>query len=133
MKLLYFLYGIAVLLLLIAACGVGLGGFLYLGSLDPQQGDPAWARMGGTLACGSGLAFLIALIILTFAIRRQQQEKAEVTYKVELPGEVEAQVLKCRACGGALTANDVKMVSGAPVVTCPYCGTVYQLSEEPKW
>ncbi|MFN3741971.1 MAG: hypothetical protein ACK4VW_04800 [Anaerolineales bacterium] len=133
MKPLYFLYGIAVFLFLIAACAVGLGGFLYLASLDPQQGNPAWARMGGTLACSGSLAFLIALLVLVFAIRRQQQEKAEVTYKVELPGEVEAQLLRCRACGGALTANDVKMVNGAPMVTCPYCGTVYQLSEEPKW
>jgi len=25
------------------------------------------------------------------------------------------------------------MVAGAPVVTCPYCNTSYQLKEEPKW
>nr|BAL54005.1 hypothetical protein HGMM_F11H08C15 [uncultured Chloroflexota bacterium] len=133
MKPFYVLYGVAVLLFLIAACAVGLGGFLYLASLDPRQGEPAWATMGGTLACGGALAFLAALGALVFAIRRQQQERVQVTYQVELPGEVEAQALKCQACGGALTANDVKMVNGAPVVTCPYCGMVYQLREEPKW
>ncbi|MEJ5241566.1 MAG: hypothetical protein WHS87_10250 [Anaerolineales bacterium] len=133
MKPLYLLYGIAVLLFLIAACGVGLGGFLYLGSLDPQQGDQAWARLGGMLACGGSLAFLIGLVALLIAIRRQQQEKAQVTYKVDLPGQVQAEALKCRACGGVITAGDIKIVNGAPMVTCPYCHTVYQLTEEPKW
>ncbi len=130
---LYLLYGIAVLLFLIAACGVGLGGFLYLGSLDPLQGDPAWARLAGMLACGGGLAFLIGLVALLSAIRRQQRQKAEITYKVDLPGQVEAEALKCRACGGTITAGDIKIVNGAPMVTCPYCHTVYQLTEEPKW
>jgi len=25
------------------------------------------------------------------------------------------------------------MVAGAPMVTCPYCHTSYQLTEDPKW
>ena len=29
--------------------------------------------------------------------------------------------------------KDIKLVAGAPVVTCPFCGTTYQLTEEPKW
>jgi uncharacterized Zn-finger protein len=29
--------------------------------------------------------------------------------------------------------DNIKMVAGAPVVTCPYCNTTYQLTEEPKW
>jgi len=42
------------------------------------------------------------------------------------------------AAAMALPAHGVagdmaKMVAGAPVVTCPYCGTTYQLTEEPKW
>jgi uncharacterized Zn-finger protein len=41
--------------------------------------------------------------------------------------------LKCRSCGGALKPENITMVAGAPVVTCPYCGTTYQLTEEPKW
>jgi uncharacterized Zn-finger protein len=41
--------------------------------------------------------------------------------------------LKCKSCGGALGPDDVKMVAGAPVVTCPYCKTTYQLTEDPKW
>ena len=29
--------------------------------------------------------------------------------------------------------DGVKMVAGAPMVDCPYCGAAYQLSEDPKW
>jgi len=41
--------------------------------------------------------------------------------------------MNCKNCGGALKADNVKMLAGAPTVACPYCGTTYQLTEEPKW
>ncbi len=56
-----------------------------------------------------------------------------VNVNVDLPGNVSMDTLKCRSCGGTLAPKDVKLVAGAPVVTCPYCGTTYQLTEEPKW
>jgi hypothetical protein len=62
-------------------------------------------------------------------------EKAaqNVTLKIDLSGDVNLDTLKCQNCGGTLAPENVKMVAGAPVVTCPYCGTTYQLTEEPKW
>jgi uncharacterized Zn-finger protein len=56
-----------------------------------------------------------------------------VTLKVDLPGNVRLDSLKCKSCGGALSADNIKMVAGAPVVDCPYCHTTYQMTEEPKW
>jgi hypothetical protein len=56
-----------------------------------------------------------------------------VTYKVDLPANVSMDALKCKSCGGTLSAQDIQMVAGAPWVTCPYCKTSYQLTEEPKW
>ena len=41
--------------------------------------------------------------------------------------------MKCQSCGGTLTSDNIKLVNGAPMVNCPYCNTVYQLTEEPKW
>jgi len=68
------------------------------------------------------------------AIRRTKQDTAQnVTYKVDLPGDTQIEEMKCKSCGGVLTADDIKMVNGAPMVNCPYCGTVYQLTEDPKW
>ena len=56
-----------------------------------------------------------------------------VTLNIDLPADVKLDTLKCQSCGGALTPDDIKMVVGAPVVTCPYCHTTYQITEEPKW
>jgi hypothetical protein len=52
---------------------------------------------------------------------------------IDLPGKVKLDSLKCQSCGGVLSSDNIKMVAGAPVVTCPYCHTTYQLTEEPKW
>ena len=72
--------------------------------------------------------------MLVFAARKTKQETAQnITVKVDLPGDTKIEQMKCRSCGGALSANNVKLVNGAPMVTCPFCNTVYQLTEEPKW
>jgi len=78
------------------------------------------------------LAGGIALIWLV--VRKQKQEAAQnVTLKIDLPGETKIDQMKCRSCGGVLSGDNIKLVNGAPMVTCPYCNTVYQLTEEPKW
>ena len=56
-----------------------------------------------------------------------------MTVNIDLPGEVGMDTIKCKSCGGVLGEKDIKLVNGAPMVTCPFCGTSYQLSEEPKW
>jgi hypothetical protein len=35
--------------------------------------------------------------------------------------------------GMTLSAKDITLSNGAPMVNCPYCHTIYQLIEEPKW
>jgi len=101
-----------------------------------------WAAFGEVFNSGWLVAGLImigisfGLIVAGYFIgRREALEKAaqNVTLKIDLGGEVSLDTLKCQNCGGSLSPENVKMVAGAPVVTCPYCGTSYQLSEEPKW
>jgi transcription elongation factor Elf1 len=46
---------------------------------------------------------------------------------------VDLETLKCRNCGAALDKSAVKVVAGAVMVTCPYCGTSYQIEEKPMW
>jgi hypothetical protein len=78
------------------------------------------------LAAGSGLVYA--------AIRGTKTEVVQqVTMKVDMPGDTKVEQLTCRNCGGALKPENVKMVMGAPMVECPFCGTTYQLTEEPKW
>jgi hypothetical protein len=79
----------------------------------------------------AGIGF--GLIFLASRIKTEPDLPDIVNVNVDLPGNVSMDTLKCRSCGGTLAPKDVKLVAGAPVVTCPYCGTTYQLTEEPKW
>ncbi len=133
MKPVTWLYVGAVILFLMSACGIGIGGFIYLGS---TAGHPEWVPMATGLMCFGGLALIGGIGAIVFAVRKTGQEAAatqNVTLKVDLPGQTTIEQMKCKSCGGAITSNDIKMMAGAPVVTCPFCGTTYQLTEEPKW
>jgi hypothetical protein len=133
MKPVTWLYVGAVILLLMSACGIGLGGFIFLGSTDNH---PEWVPMALGLACFGGLALLGGGAALFFAVRKTKAETAQtqnVTLQVDLPGDTKISQMKCQSCGGAITSNDIKIMAGAPVVTCPYCQATYQLTEEPKW
>ena len=80
------------------------------------------------------IALVGGIVMVVVAARKTRQETAQnVTLKVDLPGETKIEAMKCRSCGGVLSADNIKLVNGAPMVTCPYCNTIYQLTEEPKW
>ena len=115
---------------IVAYIGAGLliifGALMVLGATDPA-GSTGWL-IPGLLFIGVGL------VIIFFAARKPKPvPTTNVTVQVDLPGDVNAEALKCKSCGGTLTANDITMVAGAPMVTCPFCHTAYQLTEEPKW
>lgn len=78
-----------------------------------------------------GIAF--GLIILASRKPRGTPAGENVTLNIDLPGNVKIDSMKCQSCGGALTKDNIQMMAGAPVVTCPYCHTTYTLTEEPKW
>ena len=121
----------AVILLLLAAAGICVGGFVLLGAAGGAQGVTGIGSAGIVLGA---IALVGGIIMVIIAARKTRQETAQnVTLKVDLPGETKVEQMKCKSCGGALTTDNIKMVNGAPMVTCPFCGTVYQLTEEPKW
>lgn len=77
----------------------------------------------------------VGFILIFFATRMEAPSEVpdNVTVNIDLPGEVGMDTIKCKSCGGVLSEKDIKLVAGAPVATCPFCGTTYQLTEEPKW
>lgn len=101
-------------------------GVIFIWGAFGAQGQPVWIIVG-ILSAGIGL------VIVYFASRKPKIETTNVTLQVDLPANVNMDSLKCKSCGGTLTAENIKVVNGAPMVTCPYCHTVYQISEEPKW
>ena len=127
------LYVVAGILFLLGLCMVGYGILNVVGSTS-AQGSSSWLSFGIGFGC-VGVLFLAGGTGLVFLAMRGQKTEVvqQVTMQVDLPGDTKIEELKCRSCGGVLTANDVKIVNGAPMVNCPYCNTVYQLTEEPKW
>ncbi|MGB8213420.1 MAG: hypothetical protein WCE68_07655 [Anaerolineales bacterium] len=125
------LYIGAVVLLLLAAAGICLGGFILLGASGGAQGVSGIGSVGVVLGV---IALVAGIIVIVIAARKTRQETAQnVTLKVDLPGETKIEEMKCKSCGGTLSSDNIKLVNGAPMVTCPYCNTIYQLTEEPKW
>ena len=129
-----FLYIGTGILFLIGLCGCGYGAMSVIGSTS-AQGNSSWV-MAGIISAGIGTIFLGGGIWLAVIASKTPTAPApiqNVTYKVDLPGQTKIEQMKCRSCGGSLSADNVKMIAGAPTVECPFCNTTYQLTEEPKW
>ncbi len=125
------LYIGGVILLLLAAAGICVGGFILLGASGGAQGVTGIGSVGVVIGV---IALAAGIVMIVLAARKTKQETAQnVTLKVDLPGDTKIEEMKCKSCGGTLTAENIKLVNGAPMVTCPYCNSVYQLTEEPKW
>ena len=129
-----FMYIGAVILIIISICGIVGGGIVLLGASDATGGQAEWIPLGIAFMCIGVLMVAGGITLIALAVRKQKQETVQnVTLKVDLPGETRIEQVKCQSCGGTLTADNIKLVNGAPMVNCPFCQTVYQLTEEPKW
>ena len=127
------LYVGAGILFLIGLCLLGYGILSVIGSTS-TQGSSSWLSFG--LGFGLvGVIFLAAGAGLVYAAARAGKTEVvqQVSMNVDLPGQTQISQMTCKNCGGALKPENIKMVAGAPMVVCPYCGTTYQLTEEPKW
>jgi hypothetical protein len=126
-----FLYVGAGVLFLIGLCLLGYGVLNVIGSTS-SSGSSNWLGYG--LGFGVvGILFLAGGAAMIIAAQRGQKTEVIQQVKIDLPGDTQIEEMKCRSCGGALSSKDITLVNGAPVVNCPYCGTTYQLTEQPKW
>jgi len=101
------------------------------GSTAPN-GQANWASIGIVLGI-FGILVLAGGAGMVVAAQRGTKTEIIQQLKIDMPGDTKVEQLTCKNCGGALKPENIKMVMGAPVVECPYCGTSYQLTEEPKW
>ncbi len=76
---------------------------------------------------------VIGIAILAVVNKSRKTGEQKVTYQVDLPGEVKITNQTCRQCGGPLNSSDYKIIKGTPTIICPYCGSTYSVTEEPKW
>jgi hypothetical protein len=105
-------------------------GVLFIWATFSPQGNIGWLVIGViSVGIGFGVIFLASRAGKGTAGATQ----GEVTYKIDLSGDVNLDSLQCQNCGGTLSSDNITMAAGAPIVSCPYCKTTYQLTEEPKW
>ena len=108
-----------------AAIAIFFGVIFIYGAFSPD-GQPVWLIIGA-------ISVLVGFGIIWFIARKQATGEEEVKVQIDLSGDVNLDTLTCESCGGQLSPEHISMVAGDPVVACPFCGTSYQLTEEPKW
>ncbi len=114
----------------IAAAILIFFGVLFIWGAFGSTARPEWIAVGA-------ISVLIGFGLIWLAGRKpaaaSSSSTPNVSLKLDLPASTRIEQMKCRNCGGSLKAENIKMLAGAPTVECPYCGTTYQLTEEPKW
>jgi len=132
----YTLLTILSILGLIVACILIFFGVLFIWGAFSPEGDTGWVTIG-IVTAGIGLVLVAVGVGMLLYIRsRKAKEEAgpqEIIQKIDLTGDVDLEKLKCRNCGAELDQESITVKEGAIFVSCPYCGTSYQMVEEPKW
>jgi Zn finger protein HypA/HybF involved in hydrogenase expression len=102
---------------------IGLFGLIML--IGSAQGNTTTRIIVGIVLLGAAA--------LLFFLGRMKAPERTIVQKIDLTGDVAAQDLKCKSCGGKLDSSSVTVEAGAVFIKCPYCGAQYQLEEAPKW
>lgn len=82
----------------------------------------------------SRLIVATLLFVVGFGIAYYITRKSKtIIQKLELSGRMSAVALKCPNCSASVNTDRIKIVSGVPYATCPYCEQTFEVVEEPKW
>ena len=82
----------------------------------------------------SRLIVATLLLVVGFGIAYYITRKPKtIIQKLELSGRMSAVALKCPNCSASVNTDRIKIVSGVPYATCPYCEQTFEVVEEPKW
>jgi hypothetical protein len=94
------------------------------------QGIPA--QTAQTRLVTSAFLFIIGVAIIV-GIYYVTRKPKTVIQRLEVSGQMKGTAITCPNCGASIDANQIKIVSGVPYVTCPYCGKTSEVVEKPKW
>jgi len=77
----------------------------------------------------AALFFVVGFGIVYYITRKPKT----IIQQLELSGRMSAVALKCPHCSASVNTDRIKIVSGVPYATCPYCAQTFEVVEEPKW
>ncbi len=102
---------------------LGIVGIIFL--IAATQGNAGFRILTGLV--------LIAAGIFIARITRMKVPEQRIIQEIDLSGDVHPEEMTCNNCGGPLERDSISLREGGVFVDCPYCGTSYQIEEEPKW
>jgi DNA-directed RNA polymerase subunit RPC12/RpoP len=104
-------------------------GVLFVWAAFSPGGNVGWILIGIiTAVIGFGIILFIKL-----REPKPAQPAQEVIQKIDLSGDIGMEKMKCQECGAELEKDSITVREGAIFISCPYCGSTYQMVEEPKW
>ena len=115
----------------VLACILLLFGILWL--LAATSGSEENASPGGRFLVGIILLVAGGLILFGALWKPGKDKELKIVQKVELPGDMRLEQLKCSSCGAKLAKDSITVKAGSVIVSCPYCSSTYEIEEEPKW
>jgi DNA-directed RNA polymerase subunit RPC12/RpoP len=77
----------------------------------------------------AGMLFVVSFGIAYYITKKP----TTIVQKLEVSGEMKAVPIKCPNCSASVNPDQIKIISGVPYATCPYCGQTFEIAEEPKW
>jgi len=133
----YTVFTVLAIIGLIVSCILILFGVLFLWGAFSPEGDPGWITIGA-ITVGIGLGIIALSVGAILYIRYRSSKEAaegpqEIIQKIDLSGDIQLEKMKCQNCSAELDQDSITVKEGAIFVSCPYCGTSYQMAEEPKW
>jgi hypothetical protein len=116
--------------------GIAAGVLFFLAVIlalaSSYNGPGMTSGIATTRLIESVMLFIIGVAIIAGIYYTTRKPKT-VVQRVEFSGQMKAASIKCPNCGASVDANQIKIVSGVPYATCPYCGKTFEVTEEPKW
>jgi DNA-directed RNA polymerase subunit RPC12/RpoP len=105
--------------------------FSGLGAIFIIAGGSDNLLVGGILV-GIGLLLFLAVYMM---VRAEARRPTHVTQNIQMSGagEFREKAIQCPGCGGNVADKDIKLIDGGLMLSCPYCGKVSALEEQPKW
>jgi DNA-directed RNA polymerase subunit RPC12/RpoP len=77
----------------------------------------------------AAMMFIVSFGIAYYITRKPKT----IVQRFEVSGQMKAVPLRCPNCSASVDTSLIKIVSGVPYATCPYCGHTFEVAEEPKW
>ena len=117
-----------------------IAGLLAIGGMFLILLGMVFVIAGGSDVLVGGLMLLVGFVLLIFVYlgSRQEAQRPQVvqqTWNVHMDGagQFAEKQLRCASCGAPLKDENLKVVEGGVMVSCPFCGKVAALEEQPKW